>query len=74
MTTDELRKPTVPTTYVLLTLQLAGEHGVSREQRLKGLKLATGFLDQPDPRFCLLEYAHLCIPALQLTGEAGLGS
>lgn len=73
MTPDELRKPTVPIAYVLLTLQLAEEHGVSREQMLKGLKLAPGVLDQPDTRFGLMEYGQLCIRALQLTGEAGLG-
>ncbi len=58
MTPDELRKPTVPIAYVLLTLQLAEEHGAGREQMLKGLKLAPGVLDQPDTRFGLLEYGQ----------------
>lgn len=73
MTPDELRKPSVPIAYVLLTLQLAAEHGVSRETMLKDIKLAPGVLDQPDARFGLMEYGHLCVRALQLTGEPGLG-
>lgn len=73
MTPDELHKPTVPIAYVLLTLQLAAEHAVGREQMLKGITLAPGILDKPDARFGLMEYGQLCVRALQLTGEAGLG-
>ncbi len=73
MTPDELTKPTVPIAYALLTLELAAERGVSREAMLEGIELETGLFEQADARIGLLEYGHLCIRALQLTGEPALG-
>lgn len=73
MIPEELQKPTVPIGYVLMTLQLAAEHGVGREAMLKDVKFPLALLEQPDARLGLLEYGHLCVRALQLTREPALG-
>src|SRR5262245_53013474 len=73
MTPEELAKPIVPIAYALLTLELAAERGVSREAMLEGIDLDPALFDQADARLGLLEYGHLCIRALELTGEPALG-
>jgi AraC-like DNA-binding protein len=73
MTPEELAKPTVPIAYVLLTLELAAERGVSREAMLDGVGLEPALLEEADARLGLLEYGHLCIRALELTAEPALG-
>jgi AraC-like DNA-binding protein len=73
MTPDELRRPTVPIAYVLLTLQLAEERGIDRERMFKGMLLSPNILDQLDARVGLLEYGQLCIRALHLTQDPALG-
>lgn len=73
MRPDELKKPSVSIAYVLLTLQLAAEHGVSREAMLQDMNFPADLLEQVDARLGLLEYGHLCARALQLTGEPALG-
>ncbi|MDR3416802.1 MAG: AraC family transcriptional regulator [Nevskia sp.] len=73
MRTAELAKPSVPISYVLLTLELAAEHGVSREALFKGMAIAPELLLQPDARMGLMQYGHLCVRALQLSREPALG-
>lgn len=69
----ELAKPTVPISYVLLTLSLAEERGVERAAMLRGMSIPAKALQQSDARIGLLEYGRLCIRAMQLTGEPALG-
>lgn len=73
MTPDELRKPSVPIAYVHLTLQLAAERGIDQQRMLKGIPLTPDILEQADARIGLMEYGQLCVRALHLTGEPGLG-
>jgi AraC-like DNA-binding protein len=70
---SDLAKPTVPSSYVLLTLGLAEERGVSRDAILSGLALTPRMLAQPDTRIGLLDYGRICIRAMQLTGDPALG-
>src|SRR5207249_590963 len=65
--------PTVPVTYVLLTLQQAAERGVGREALLRGLDLPAAALQQPEARFSLLHYTQIIYRALQHTGDGSLG-
>lgn len=69
----ELAKPTVPISYVLLTLELAQERGVTAATLLAGLDIRRERLEQPDARIGLLLYGRLCIKAMQLTREPALG-
>lgn len=73
MIPEELRKPTVPIGYVLLTLQLAAERGIGPEAMLKDVRFPLELLDQPDSRLGLLEYGQLCLRALHLAREPALG-
>lgn len=73
MKTSELAKPTVASTYVLQTLQLAQDRGVSPARMLAGLDISAEQLEQPDARLGLFKYGTLCLRALQLTGEPALG-
>lgn len=69
----ELAKPTVPISYVLLTLALAEERGVSRAAMLRGTEIGPKLLQHAEARLGLLEYGRLCIRAMELTGEPALG-
>lgn len=73
MRSVELAKPTVPISYVLLTLELAQERGVDRAVMLQGMGVAPEQLRQADARLGLLQYGRLCVRALQLTGDPALG-
>jgi AraC-like DNA-binding protein len=73
MGAKDTMRPTVPISYVLLMLDIAADHGVSRERLLDGLGIDDALLQKPDARIALLdEYARLCIRALKYTGEPGL--
>jgi AraC-like DNA-binding protein len=66
-------RPSVAVVYVVLTLQIAEERGVSREQLLEGVDVSPELLTRPDARIPLQEYGRIIFRALQLTGDAGLG-
>ncbi|HEY6561445.1 MAG TPA: AraC family transcriptional regulator [Polyangiaceae bacterium] len=73
MDTEALTRPAVSIAYVVLTIQIAEERGVSREHLLKDVDLSPELLAQPDARIPLLQYGHIISRALRLTGDPGLG-
>ncbi|HMJ12982.1 MAG TPA: AraC family transcriptional regulator [Polyangiaceae bacterium] len=73
MNAEANARPTVSIAYVMLTIQLAEERGVTRERLLNGVGLESELLAQPEARIPLLQYGHIIARALHLTGEPGLG-
>jgi len=66
--------PSVPVSYVWLTLDICAEHGVPHDALLEGLDMPTDTLNDPDGRVSLRPtYAELSRRAMALTGEPGLG-
>jgi AraC-like DNA-binding protein len=73
MRTSDLAKPSVPISYVLMTLGLAEQRGVSRDAMLSGMAISARMLNEADARIGLLDYGRLCIRAMQLTRDPALG-
>jgi AraC-like DNA-binding protein len=73
MDAEAITRTTVSVEYVLLTIQLAEERGVSREILLEAVGVSPEALSQPDARIALLQYGHIVARALRLTGDPGLG-
>ncbi len=73
MDARDLQKPSVPVAYALLTIELAGERGVSSERLLRGLDIPRGLLDPPDARLSMDQYSRLIDRSIRLTSEPGLG-
>ncbi len=73
MTPEELNKPSVPIGYPMLMLQITEEHGIDRNTLLSKASLPLTIFSQPDAKISILEYGRLCIKALELTDQAGLG-
>lgn len=72
MNSDELTKPSIPITYGSLTVQLAVEHGISRERLLEGSGVTPEMLEEPGGRISLQQWGLLISRSLKLTGEPGL--
>ncbi len=73
MKNEDLNKPTVAISYVLLSLELAAERGLPREALLKDLNISARQLQQADARVPFLDYGRLCARILRLSGDAALG-
>ncbi|MFA5939752.1 MAG: AraC family transcriptional regulator ligand-binding domain-containing protein [Sinimarinibacterium sp.] len=73
MKVEDLSKPTVAITYVLLSLELAAERGLARESLLKDLGISARQLQQADARIPFLAYGRLCARILRLSGDAAIG-
>lgn len=73
MRVEDLSKPTVAISYVLLSLELAAERGLARDALLKDLDITLRQLQQPDARIPFLQYGRLCARILRLSGDASIG-
>lgn len=68
-----ITRTTVSAEYVLLTIELAEERGVSRGRLLEDVGVSAEMLTRPDARVTLLQYGYIIARALRLTGDPGLG-
>ncbi|MGH7821814.1 MAG: AraC family transcriptional regulator [Candidatus Binatia bacterium] len=66
-------KPSVPVAYGLLTIQLATERGIDREDLLGGLDIPPELLERPDGRLSMDQYSRLIDRSIRLTGDPALG-
>lgn len=73
MTPQDLNKPIVPISYIHLTLQIAEEHGVAKDQLLAGVSFDRALLDEPSAYVGLMDYGRICIGSMVLSGDPSLG-
>lgn len=68
-----LQRPSVPISYVLLTIALGEEQGADRAALLRGAGIAQQQLDDPQAHISLAAYRELCLGAMAASGDDGLG-
>lgn len=73
MKAEDLEKPAIPVAYGLLILEVAAEHGVSREAMLAGSDFPPSVLNNADARLSLLQAGRLLFKGMQLSGTAAFG-
>lgn len=66
-------RASVPVAYVLLGLELASEHGLSREALLGDVLINPEVLTNPEGRVSLFQCAQLVARVVQQTGDKSLG-
>lgn len=68
-----LQRPSVPISYVLLTVALGDEQGADRAALLRRAGIAPQQLDDPQAHISLAAYRELCLGAMEASGDDGLG-
>lgn len=68
-----LQRPSVPISYVLLTIQLAEEQGAERAALLRQAGLSHAALEDPQAHISLAAYREICLGAMTASGDSGLG-
>lgn len=73
MKRSELVSPSVPISYLLLTLEQASERGIARDALLKDTGISPTQLDDPAGYVPFLRYGHVVARVLAWSGDQGLG-
>ncbi|HMJ14843.1 MAG TPA: AraC family transcriptional regulator ligand-binding domain-containing protein, partial [Polyangiaceae bacterium] len=73
MKRSDIANPSVPISYLLLTLEQGVERGLSREALLEGTGIANAQLEDPGGYVPFLRYGHVVARVLEWSGDSGLG-
>jgi AraC-like DNA-binding protein len=68
-----LNRPTIPVAYALLMLEVLEERGVPRDEVLGACRLPAHLLERGDARLTATQWTRLCLDAIRLSGDEGLG-
>lgn len=68
-----LQRPSVPISYVLLTIALGEEQGADRTALLQRAGIVAQQLEDPQAHISLAAYREICLGAMEASGDAGLG-